>query len=85
VFSIILKPAPKPAVDAFVDGLELFGIGYSWGGYESLVLPFDCAPYRTATRWTPEGPALRFSIGLEDVADLKDDLEAGFARLGGEG
>jgi cystathionine beta-lyase len=82
VFSIILKPAPKEAVEAFVDGLELFGIGYSWGGYESLVLPFDCAPYRTATRWAPEGPALRFSIGLEDVADLKDDLDAGFARLG---
>ncbi|RTL81408.1 MAG: cystathionine beta-lyase [Hyphomicrobiales bacterium] len=82
VFSIILKPAPKEAVEAFVDGLELFGIGYSWGGYESLILPFDCAPYRTATRWAPEGPALRFSIGLEDVADLKDDLDAGFARLG---
>lgn len=82
VFSIILKPVPKEAVEAFVDGLELFGIGYSWGGYESLVLPFDCAPYRTATRWAPEGPALRFSIGLEDVADLKDDLDAGFARLG---
>jgi cystathionine beta-lyase len=83
VFSIILKPASKQAVDAFVDGLAHFGIGYSWGGYESLVLPFDCAPFRTATRWAPEGPALRFSIGLEDVADLKEDLEAGFARLGG--
>lgn len=81
VFSIILQPAPKAAVAAFVDGLELFGIGYSWGGYESLVLPFDCAPYRTATRWAPEGPALRFSIGLEDVEDLKEDLVAGFARL----
>jgi cystathionine beta-lyase len=81
VFSIILKPAPKAAVDAFVDSLELFGIGYSWGGYESLVLPFDCAPYRTATRWAPGGPALRFSIGLEDVDDLREDLEAGFARL----
>jgi cystathionine beta-lyase len=81
VFSIILKPTPKQAAEAFVDGLELFGIGFSWGGYESLVLPFNCAPYRTATRWAPEGPALRFSIGLEDVADLKEDLEAGFARL----
>ncbi len=81
VFSIILEPAPKSAVEAFVDGLELFGIGYSWGGYESLVLPFDCAPYRTAMRWAPEGPALRFSIGLEDVEDLKEDLAAGFARL----
>ncbi len=81
VFSVILKETTKKAVAAFVDGLELFGIGFSWGGYESLVLPFDCASYRTATRWAPEGPALRFSIGLEDVADLKSDLEAGLARL----
>jgi cystathionine beta-lyase len=81
VFSIILRPAAKEAVEAFVNGLELFGIGFSWGGYESLVLPFDCAPYRTATKWKAEGPALRFSIGLEDVEDLKEDLAAGFARL----
>jgi cystathionine beta-lyase len=81
VFSVILKDTPKKAVAAFVDGLELFGIGFSWGGYESLVLPFDCASYRTATRWAPEGPALRFSIGLEDVDDLKSDLAAGFGRL----
>ncbi|MGJ0395616.1 MAG: cystathionine beta-lyase [Methylocystis sp.] len=81
VFSVILKEAPKKAVAAFVDGLELFGIGFSWGGYESLVLPFDCASYRTATRWAPEGPALRFSVGLEDVADLKSDLAAGLDRL----
>ncbi len=81
VFSIILKPVTKDAVDAFVNGLELFGIGFSWGGYESLVLPFDCTPFRTATTWATEGPALRFSIGLEDVADLKEDLDARFARL----
>ncbi|WP_457796689.1 cystathionine beta-lyase [Methylocystis sp. S23] len=81
VFSIILQPAAKEAVEAFVNGLELFGIGFSWGGYESLVLPFDCTPYRTATKWKAEGPALRFSIGLEDVEDLKEDLAAGFARL----
>ena len=83
VFSIVLKPASKAAVSAFVDNLELFGIGFSWGGYESLILPFDCAPYRTATAWAPEGPALRLSIGLEDVADLKADLAAGLARLRG--
>ena len=64
-----------------LDGLELFGMGYSWGGYESLVIPFDCAAYRSATRWQPEGPALRFSIGLEDPFDLQRDLDAGFARL----
>ena len=64
-----------------LDGLKLFGMGFSWGGYESLVIPFDPTTYRTATRWEAEGPALRFHIGLEDVDDLKADLEAGFQRL----
>ena len=81
LFSVILHPASSKAVAAMLDGLELFGMGYSWGGFESLVIPFDCAPYRTATKWSPGGPALRFQIGLEDVADLQADLEAGFARL----
>jgi cystathionine beta-lyase len=54
-----------------LDGLELFGIGASWGGFESLVTPFDCAAYRTATPWRPTGHALRFHIGLEDLDDLK--------------
>jgi cystathionine beta-lyase len=81
LFSVILKPASREAVAAMLDHLELFGLGYSWGGYESLVIPFDCRPYRTATRWAPEGPALRFSVGLEDIEDLKGDLDRGFARL----
>ena len=81
LFSIILKPASREALAAMVDGLELFGIGASWGGFESLVLPFDPRAYRTATRWEAEGPALRFHIGLEDLDDLKADLEAGFDRL----
>jgi len=81
IFSVFLHPAPKAAVHAFLDALEIFGIGYSWGGYESLVIPFDCGRFRTATRWAPEGPALRFSVGLEDVEDLKSDLLRGFARL----
>jgi len=81
LFSFILKPVPRAAVSAMVDGLELFGIGASWGGYESLVIPFDCTTYRTATRWNPGGPALRLSIGLEDIDDLKADLDRGFARL----
>ena len=81
LFSIVLKPVPKPAVAAMLDGLELFGMGYSWGGFESLALPFDPAAYRTATKWEAEGPAIRFHIGLEDVDDLKADLAAGFARL----
>jgi cystathionine beta-lyase len=81
LFSVILKPCSNAAVDALLDGLELFGMGYSWGGYESLVIPFDCTTYRTATQWQPGGPALRFHIGLEDLDDLKADLEAGFERL----
>jgi cysteine-S-conjugate beta-lyase len=81
LFSVILKPASQQAVEAFLDGLELFGLGYSWGGYESLVIPFDCRSYRTATVWSPEGPALRFSVGLEDIEDLKADLDQGFARM----
>eukprot|EP01037_Dinobryon_pediforme_P011865 gene11865-11954_t len=81
LFSIILKPCSHQAVAAMLDGLELFGMGYSWGGFESLVIPFDCATYRTATQWKTVGPALRFQIGLEDVEDLQADLDAGFARL----
>lgn len=85
LFSVILKPVSQDAVAAMLDGLELFGLGYSWGGYESLVIPFDCSSYRTATKWTPGGPTLRFSIGLEDVEDLKADLDRGFARLSAAG
>jgi cystathionine beta-lyase len=81
LFSIVLKPVPKKAVAAMLDDLELFGMGYSWGGYESLIIPFDPSSYRTATKWKAEGPALRLHIGVEEVDDLKSDLEAGFARL----
>jgi cysteine-S-conjugate beta-lyase len=81
LFSIVLKPAPQKAVDALLNGVKLFGMGYSWGGFESLIIPFDCAPYRTATRWAPGGPALRLHIGLENVDDLKADLERGFAAF----
>ena len=78
LFSIVLKPAPQKAVDALLDTVELFGMGYSWGGFESLVIPFDCAGYRTATTWAPGGPTLRLHIGLENVEDLKVDLVRGF-------
>ena len=81
LFSIVLKPCSHAALAAMVDDLELFGMGYSWGGYESLILPFDPSAYRSATTWPMEGPALRLHIGLEDVEDLKADLAAGFARL----
>jgi len=81
LFSIVLQPKPQQAVDALLDTVKLFGMGYSWGGFESLVIPFDCAPYRTATNWAPGGPALRLHIGLENVDDLKADLERGFAAF----
>ncbi|HYN45197.1 MAG TPA: PLP-dependent transferase, partial [Allosphingosinicella sp.] len=61
-----------------IEGLELFGIGYSWGGYESLAVPAD--PVRTATRTDYQGPLVRLHVGLEDVDDLIADLEAGLAR-----
>ncbi|KQO90651.1 cystathionine beta-lyase [Methylobacterium sp. Leaf92] len=85
LFGVILKPVSEEALAAFLDGLELFGMGFSWGGFESLVIPFDPTVYRTATRWPPDGSALRFHIGLEDPEDLKADLEAGFARMAAVG
>jgi len=81
LFSMVLKPVPQKAVYAFLDELELFGIGASWGGYESLAIPFDCTPVRTATTWAPGGPTVRFHIGLEAVEDLCADLERGFAAM----
>jgi cystathionine beta-lyase len=81
LFSFILKPRPDSAVTAFIEKLELFGIGASWGGYESLIIPFDCSKSRTATRWNPGGPAVRVHIGLEDPDDLIADLEEAFKNL----
>jgi cystathionine beta-lyase len=81
LFSLVLHPVPKAAVHAFLDTLKLFGMGFSWGGYESLVISFDCAEYRTAGVWAPGGPTLRFHIGLEDTGDLIADLERGFAAM----
>src|ERR1700690_3214854 len=81
LFSIVLKPAPQKAVDAMLDSLKLFGMGFSWGGFESLIIPFDCTGYRTATPWAPGGPTLRLHIGVENVEDLKADLARGFEVL----
>jgi cysteine-S-conjugate beta-lyase len=81
LFSVMLKPVAQSAVNAFLDELDLFGIGASWGGFESLAIPFDCTAIRTATKWAPGGPTVRFHIGLEDVDDLIGDLERGFAAL----
>jgi len=81
LFSIVLKPMPQKAAYAFLNALTLFGMGASWGGYESLAIPFDVSSFRTATRWSPGGPAIRLHIGLEDVSDLIADLERGFAAM----
>ena len=81
LFGVVLKPAPKAAVYAMIDALDLFGIGSSWGGFESLILPTHPERGRTATRWAPEGPTLRMHIGLEDPQDLIEDLERGFHQL----
>lgn len=82
VFSFVLKPAPSVALDAFFDGLSLFGIGYGWGGFESLVMPYDVASLRTATRWHREGPLVRIHVGLEAVVALKAELDAALSRYG---
>jgi cystathionine beta-lyase len=79
LFSVVLKEHSDKAVAAFIDGLELFGIGYSWGGFESLVLPAHFR--RSFAGPKEEGPIVRFHIGLEHVEDLKADLAAGLARL----
>jgi cystathionine beta-lyase len=81
LFSFVLNGGDDAARTALIDGLTHFGIGYSWGGYESLALPVDPQNYRTATQWQAKGPVIRLSIGLEDADDLIDDLEKGLARF----
>lgn len=81
LFAVLLRPAPKKAVAAMVDGMELFGLGYSWGGFESLILPAHPEHVRTATPWTEMGPLIRLHAGLENVDDLIADLDRGFARM----
>ncbi len=81
LFAAVLKPAPLPALKAFFNGLKLVGIGFSWGGYESLALPVHPERYRTATAWEEEGPVVRFHAGLEDIDDIKADIDNGFAAM----
>ncbi|MBO6826629.1 MAG: cystathionine beta-lyase [Sneathiella sp.] len=81
LFSIQLKALERPALAAFMDNLELFGMGYSWGGYESLIIYADPSSYRTATKWDNTNPLIRLHIGLESPDDLIADLEAGFKRM----
>ena len=81
LFTFILKGGDDAARSALIDGLTHFGIGFSWGGFESLALPVDPAGLRTATKWQAEGPAVRLHIGLEDPEDLIADLAAGLQRF----
>jgi cystathionine beta-lyase len=83
LFGVVLQPVAKERVDAMLDAMTLFGMGWSWGGFESLMIPAWPERLRTATTWHAEGPCLRLHIGLEDPDDLIADLEAGLARLSG--
>lgn len=79
LLSVVLRPQSDAALSAMFNGFALFGMGYSWGGFESLAVPFK--PGRTAVPWTREGSCMRLHIGLEDPQDLIADLDAGFKRL----
>lgn len=81
LFSIVLKPCGNTAARAFVDRLELFALGFSWGGFESLIMPFDGASDCEASRWTHTGPAFRLHVGLEAPSDLMADLGQGFVAM----
>ncbi len=82
LFGVVLKEdITERALCAMIDGLELYGIGSSWGGFESLIVPFDPRETRTATQWPHKGPCFRIHAGLENEEDLIADLETGFERL----
>jgi cysteine-S-conjugate beta-lyase len=83
LFGVVLKPVDKARVDAMLDGLRLFKMGWSWGGFESLIIPAHPERIRTATRWTAGGPYLRLHVGLENAGDLICDLDDGLGRLRG--
>jgi cystathionine beta-lyase len=81
LFGVVLQPVDAARVAKMLDGMRLFGLGWSWGGFESLVIPTWPERARTATTWNPGGPTLRLQIGLEDPQDLIVDLDEGLARL----
>lgn len=80
LFSFVLAPAPRTAVAALVDHLQLFTMGYSWGGYESLLLPVAIKTARSVRPWTDPGNLFRVHIGFEGIEDLKADLSEGLER-----
>lgn len=81
LFTAILKPAEASKVETMMNGLELFAMGWSWGGFESLALPFNPSSYRSATTWDYKGQAIRFHVGNENMDDLKADLKNGLNQL----
>lgn len=81
LFGFVLKPVSNERLSAMLEGMELFAMGFSWGGFESLITPSDGAMTRTAVPWRAEGPLLRVSVGLEHTDDLIADLDAGLGRL----
>lgn len=83
LFAFVLQPGPDAALAAMLDHMKLFALGYSWGGFESLIVPFTPGYSRSATQWTETGALVRISAGLEDAGDLIADLEAGLARFTG--
>lgn len=83
LFGVVLKPCAPDRLEAMLNGMRLFGMGFSWGGYESLIIPASLSSVRTAKPWHANGRTLRLHAGLEDPADLIADLEDGFARLRG--
>ena len=82
LFGLRLAPCSEDQLAAMLDNMRLFGMGYSWGGFESLIVP--ASVHRTAELYEETGQLLRLHIGLEDVEDLKADLADGFARAGYE-
>ena len=85
LFGVILKPVPEGGLERFFEALSLFSLGFSWGGFESLIIPCDQQLTRMKGSWTERraGPLLRLHIGLEATRDLKADLDAAFAALVG--
>lgn len=80
-FGIILHETDKKKIAAMMDGMQIFRLGFSWGGFESLLFPEQPRSIRTAQKWEEDGFSVRLHIGLEDTADLLQDLENGLKRL----
>ena len=81
LFGFVLKEGDRTKLSAMMDHMELLGMGSSWGGYESLLIPSWPEQSRTVTNWEVSGQCMRIHVGLEDPDDLIADLEAGFERM----